>query len=163
MEFTFKKNDEFGRKVCELCKDAENKAFPVLTEKDEQNVVYHLLYEEGEERQKWLDFLNMYTKHYPLSNLAGEALFARLEVPEVRQLAKKILQKYGCAEKEALLVCEYFAKTETADRDFFEIFLKSARVFYSSVFSALSAINPADSKAAEVYKQTVAAHIHSAK
>lgn len=156
MSFNFKNTDEFTRKVANLYNDIDNCALPVLDEKEEQSAVYHLLHENGDERKEWQKFLQIYTQKYPLSNLAGESLFARLDVPEVRTLALKIVKRYGCAEGEAKLVCDYL-KSHLEDCELAEVFYHSQRVFFSDVYSAIASFSP---EVAETYKKTALEHTH---
>jgi len=156
MSFNFKNTDEFTLNVANLYRDTEGVALPVLNAQDEQTAVYHLLYENGEEKMLWLKFLQVYTQKYPLGNLAGESLFARLDVPEARQLALSIIQRYGCAESEAKLLCGYL-KSHTEDRELAEAFYHSPRVFFSEVYSAIASFSPED---AETYKKTALEHTH---
>lgn len=154
MNFDFKKSDEFSVKIADIYKDIDNVALPVLNAKDEQTAVYHLLYEDGEDKMLWQRFLIVYTQKYPLSNIAGESLFARLDVPEVRKIALGIIKRYGCAEGEAKLVCDYL-KNHLEERELAESFYRSPKVFFPEVYSAIASFSQ---EGAEAYKKTALEH-----
>lgn len=98
--------------------------------------------------KRWLDFIEKYIEHFPLSEEATLALIENCDKTTAKGLLTKCWEKYGANEKESIAFCNKLRSTENIDEGLLTAFCDSARLIYDDANYKLSLI---DNKWSERY------------
>lgn len=98
--------------------------------------------------KRWLDFIEKYIEHFPLSEEATLALIENCDKTTAKGLLTKCWEKYGANEKESIAFCNKLRSTENIDEGLLTAFCNSARLIYDDANYKLSLI---DNKWSERY------------
>lgn len=91
--------------------------------------------------KRWLDFIEKYIEHYPLSTEAFILLAQHLTEAKERLLVIEHLQKYGANEKESLTLFQSLKAGDFKDENLLRILCEYSRIFYQSLFNQLDLID----------------------
>ena len=91
--------------------------------------------------KRWLDFIEKYIEHYPLSTEACILLAQHLTEEKERLLVIEHLQKYGANEKESLTLFQSLKAGDFKDENLLRILCEYSRIFYQSLFNQLDLID----------------------
>lgn len=91
--------------------------------------------------KRWLDFIEKYIEHYPLSTEAFILLAQHLTEEKERLLVIEHLQKYGANEKESLTLFQSLKAGDFKDENLLRILCEYSRIFYQSLFNQLDLID----------------------
>ena len=91
--------------------------------------------------KRWLDFIEKYIEHYPLSTEAFILLAQHLTEEKERLLVIEHLQKYGANEKESLTLFQSLKAGDFKDENLLRILCEYSRIFYQSLFNRLDLID----------------------
>lgn len=91
--------------------------------------------------KRWLDFIEKYIEHYPLSTEAFILLAQHLTEEKERLLVIEHLQKYGANEKESLTLFQSLKAGDFKDENLLRILCEYSRIFCQSLFNQLDLID----------------------
>ena len=91
--------------------------------------------------KRWLDFIEKYIEHYPLSTEAFILLAQHITETKERLLVIEHLQKYGANEKESLTLFQSLKAGDFKDENLLRILCEYSRIFYQSLFNQLDLID----------------------
>lgn len=98
--------------------------------------------------KRWLDFIEKYIEHFPLSAEATLALIEHCGETTAKSLLAKCWEKYGANEEESIAFCNKLHSTDNIDEGLLAAFCDSARLIYDDANYKLSLI---DNKWSERY------------
>ncbi|MBR6355930.1 MAG: hypothetical protein IKR92_03640 [Alphaproteobacteria bacterium] len=137
----------------------------VLTAEEETVVVRKMLTKNGHEADPWLEFIQQYSRKYPLSNRAVQVLLDHTDDPKSIPLLIDVLSAFGYNEDQGIALCN-FVLTDSQHPDvlrILQLLYERARVFSPDVYRLLEKIDGRVHEAgyseqaqfAESYKQAI--------
>ena len=98
--------------------------------------------------KRWLDFIEKYIEHFPLTEEATLALIEHCDETTAKGLLAKCWKKYGANEKESIAFCNKLRSADNIDEGLLTAFCDSARLIYDDANYELALI---DNKWSERY------------
>lgn len=115
----------------------------VLSEDEETEFMEKLISKSGYEADPWLEFIQEYCRHYPLSNKATNVLFKHIDDPKTIPLLIDILSTFGYTDSQGIALCELVLKDSQSPHALriLQLIYERARIFSPDVYRLLEKID----------------------